>query len=630
MRSKKTPLIAIYISMGLSLCFLNSCAPTNSGQPSSISPFIETAAKDTLSQNKLKALHKSIDKLELFNSKIEIKDNKIVNKINYQEAQQIVSGIATAYREFETSLSDNIKKQIKFEAFNPQIKKILDEQSSERKILADLASGKANKSLFNESTYFKAITEQNEQQFVRLATKKMLENFFNEVTGLSKLSILVQSPPSSSSPNSTSKANESNSKDWILPSINIGFSIIILFFLIPSFNRILTLSKVLRRKNTHPTEIISGQPRNDEEGEALPQKSILQSIQNYIQPSTDLSLFEEQTNYILKELDLIKANTATISSTDLPSLSQSIQDLLNEIRIEVESVSTTQLPLLGQSILRLLNEIRVEVESVSTTHMSSNEDISGLLNNFKSEIKLSSNDVSKLQDKLSSEEKKVTEILQTILNKIESNVSNPLSLKVNELTIENNILSESIKKHEAGLEENRISISELNNQLKEFESDNIDLRNERDNLKREISQLSKNTTKQAQSDNTVGIKWNDIITAYQESPENILQYSQIKEEVMEDETHSYARRKNIHSPVILTSNDSSEGYYIISVENDFLLFPKEHAITSGQQRTAKALFKGYKNSIERFKLKMPARVIQMEPGKWKMEEQGLLEYDEIP
>jgi hypothetical protein len=80
----------------------------------------------------------------------------------------------------------------------------------------------------------------------------------------------------------------------------------------------------------------------------------------------------------------------------------------------------------------------------------------------------------------------------------------------------------------------------------------------------------------------------------------------------------------------LTSNNSSEGYYIISFGNEFLLFPKEHAITFGQQDTAKALFKGYNNSIERFKLKLPARVIQIESGKWKMKEAGLLEYGEKP
>jgi chromosome segregation ATPase len=250
-------------------------------------------------------------------------------------------------------------------------------------------------------------------------------------------------------------------------------------------------------------------------------------LQQYIQPSTT-SLFEEQLNIIIKELDEIK-----ISITSIPS--SKVLRLIEEIKLEVESISAA-VPLSNDDISRLYGEIKLEVESVAGTHLPSlRKEISRLLKDIKADISSVSttqllplsdeisgllNDLSNQQHKPSSEEK-IAEMLHNFLHNIENNISDPLYSEVNNLKSANEMLATKIKAYETRLEENDVSISDFKEQLQKSKSDNHDLLTEQDNLKRKIAQLSKDTKKQSQNDNLVDSRLINLINDYQESPEKI-------------------------------------------------------------------------------------------------------------
>jgi hypothetical protein len=74
---------------------------------------------------------------------------------------------------------------------------------------------------------------------------------------------------------------------------------------------------------------------------------------------------------------------------------------------------------------------------------------------------------------------------------------------------------------------------------------------------------------------------------------------------------------------------SPDGFYIVSVGNDYLLFPKQHAIAASQDLTASALFDGYRSgNISKFTLISPAQVTpDGGSGRWQLKYKGRLEYN---
>lgn len=82
-------------------------------------------------------------------------------------------------------------------------------------------------------------------------------------------------------------------------------------------------------------------------------------------------------------------------------------------------------------------------------------------------------------------------------------------------------------------------------------------------------------------------------------------------------------------PVVLTSNMSPDGFYVISVGKDYLLFPKQHAIPLSQKFTASALFDGYRSgNTSKFTLISPAQVTLVSgSGMWQLKHKGRLEYN---
>ncbi|MDJ0673711.1 MAG: hypothetical protein PX636_22615, partial [Microcystis sp. M53598_WE2] len=123
----------------------------------------------------------------------------------------------------------------------------------------------------------------------------------------------------------------------------------------------------------------------------------------------------------------------------------------------------------------------------------------------------------------------------------------------------------------------------------------------------------------------------NIINSYNQSPDAILNIHEVHKqgEVVEKEDTGMKRWKNSHEPVILTPNQSPDGFYVISVGSDYLLFPKQHAIAESQEFTASALFDGYKGGDTRkFTLISPAQVTPVGGrGMWQLKHKGRLEYN---
>ncbi|MBE9262203.1 hypothetical protein IQ224_08255 [Microcystis sp. LEGE 00066] len=178
----------------------------------------------------------------------------------------------------------------------------------------------------------------------------------------------------------------------------------------------------------------------------------------------------------------------------------------------------------------------------------------------------------------------------------------------------------------------------LHNQVHQLQQDKEDLelevkRNVQDigELKKQIERLRKLLNKEAIETVDIPWQWQNIINSYNQSPDAILNIHVVHKqgEVVEDEDKGAERRNNSSKPVVLTSNVSPDGFYIVSVGNDYLLFPKQHAIAASQKFTVSALFDGYKSgNTSKFTLISPAQVTPVgSSGMWQLKHKGRLEYN---
>ncbi len=178
----------------------------------------------------------------------------------------------------------------------------------------------------------------------------------------------------------------------------------------------------------------------------------------------------------------------------------------------------------------------------------------------------------------------------------------------------------------------------LNSQVNQLQQDKKDLElkvqtNVQDigELKKEIERLIKLLKKEAIETVDIPGQWQNIINSYNQSPDAILNIHGVHKqgEVVEDEDKGAERRTNSSKPVVLTSNVSPDGFYIVLVGNDYLLFPKQHAIAASQKFTVSALFDGYKSgNTSKFTLISPAQVTPVgSSGMWQLKHKGKLEYN---
>lgn len=192
---------------------------------------------------------------------------------------------------------------------------------------------------------------------------------------------------------------------------------------------------------------------------------------------------------------------------------------------------------------------------------------------------------------------------------------------------------DTVKIEKSKLEEQSTDLHNQVNQLQQ-DKENLELKvkknvQEIEELKKEIERLIKLLNKEAIEIVDIPSHWQSIITRYNQSPDAIFNTHEVHKqgEVVEDE--GTERRKNSHEPVILTPNQSPDGFYVISVGSDYLLFPKQHAIAPSQKFTASALFDGYKSgNTSKFTLISPAQVTRVSgSGMWQLKHKGRLEYN---
>ncbi len=179
----------------------------------------------------------------------------------------------------------------------------------------------------------------------------------------------------------------------------------------------------------------------------------------------------------------------------------------------------------------------------------------------------------------------------------------------------------------------------LNSEVSRLQQDKEDLelkvkRNVQDigELKKEIERLIKLLNKEPIETVDIPLQWRSIINSYNQSPDDIFKVNGVKlqGEVVEDEKKGAERRDDATKPVFLKSESSPNGfYYIISVAEKCLLFPKQHAIAASQKFTVSALFDGYKSgNTSKFTLISPAQVTQVtSSGMWQLKHKGKLEYN---
>ncbi|TRU20391.1 MAG: hypothetical protein EWV80_17890 [Microcystis aeruginosa Ma_QC_B_20070730_S2] len=178
----------------------------------------------------------------------------------------------------------------------------------------------------------------------------------------------------------------------------------------------------------------------------------------------------------------------------------------------------------------------------------------------------------------------------------------------------------------------------LNSQVHQLQQDNeiLELKvkinvQDIEELKKEIDRLRKLLNKEAIETVDIPLQWQNIINSYNQSPDAILNIHGVHKqgEVVEDEDKGAERRNNSSKPVVLTSNVSPDGFYIVLVGNDYLLFPKQHAIAASQKFTVSALFDGYRSgNTSKFTLISPAQVTPVgSSGMWQLKHKGKLEYN---
>ena len=709
MRVRKTFLI-LYLATGLSAGLLSGCnlsghqaqhSSSSSATGSSMGQSTTVADdQQTAAIKNLKALQQERTALNTFVANIQVTENeaKVENPVDYAKAKKIVDELATAYKTFKDSLSDDIKKKIGFNNIDSKIEPILEGTSQQRKILEDLAEGyklsppentynqKYNDAQTKLSQYtignqpiYQSDIDGEDGSRQRIATKKLLEQILNETNPLATLKIdnLSEQPTLTADKlkiQLEQLKKDINRNNWVWPLFNTLALLSVPISFIFLWDR---MGKIVLIHKLHKT----GKPETDIQqfkNEIVAIKTNLQEMSNELKKYLKNNESKEELKLTLRKIDEVKRDLERIYHDvilqHLDTLDPT-QDLIENyaerptrnFSTPQDNFSFQQLGDLNTKLDKLLQISQRNQSPISSSENSTTLDqILHLIQPLESQSQTLLYEIEQLKHKLVQKNenidfKYVKDKLDDLLQHFQENFRNLATNLIDEhdqrrkqlepfnpgeverLCQENQQLSSSCQDLKQQLDTVKIEKSkleeqstDLHNQVNQLQQDkeNLELKvkknvQEIEELKKEIERLIKLLNKEAIEIVDIPSHWQSIITRYNQSPDAIFNTHEVHKqgEVVEDE--GTERRKNSHEPVILTPNQSPDGFYVISVGSDYLLFPKQHAIAPSQKFTASALFDGYKSgNTSKFTLISPAQVTPVgSSGMWQLKHKGKLEYN---
>ncbi|GCA86886.1 hypothetical protein [Microcystis aeruginosa] len=604
MRVRKTFLI-LYLATGLSAGLLSGCNLSgHQAQPSSSSPATgssmgqsTTVADDqqTAAIDNLKALQQKRTALNTFVANIQVTESgtKVENRVDYAEAKKNVDELANAYKTFKDSLSDDIKTKIGFNNIDSKIEPILEGTSQQRKILEDLAKEQYSKAQdklsqlkIDSQPIYQSDIDGEDGSRQRIATKKLLEQILNETKPLATLTIdnsSTQNPITSNSPtNSLTTDDLKTQLEQLKKDINRNN------WIWPLFNTLalLSLSFIFLRSKRSGITITYDET-----------KQLTNSSDEHQKTLVELQKINEEIKRLQEKFSWLQ--------------------ILQFKKKQVDSSAVKQIETSLENVRKQVNELCEKI-IISPFVVSSNEAAKGIITGAKStspgENTLNTPGESGIQ--LSDIEciEKTIELLQSEIKGLGSK-------------------QDQFQSKIEGLEK---QIQELKKQIEGLENQIEGLKDQKENSLNQVQQLQQpkdNSELPANKTETVDIpgQWQNIINSYNQSPDDIFKVNgvQSRGEVVEDDKQQGLRWKDRSKPVLLEPQSPPNGfYYIISVEEKCLLFPKQHAIAPSQEFTASALFDGYKSdNTSKFTLISPAQVTPVHNGMWQLKHKGRLEYN---
>jgi hypothetical protein len=686
MRVRKTVLI-LYLATGLSVGLLNGCNPFSNTQtqpspsPTETSSQPVTDNQQTPAIENLRTLQQKRKALNTFVANIKVTESgtKVENPVDYAEAKKIVDELANAYKTFKDSLSDDIKTKIGFNNIDSKIEPILEGTSQQRKILEYLASKQhrqAQIKLQNLGFYTQTVDSTDPGQDgdnQRIATKELLKQILNVTQPLATLEIdnsSTQNPINSNSLTNSLTTDDLktqleqlkkdiNRNNWVWPLFNTLALLSVPISFIFLWSRMTGV--LITYKTKKPTD------SSDEQQKILVE---LQKIKSVIEG------LQEKVSW----LQILPFNKKPVSSSEVKEIEKSLENVRKQFNGLCEKIIISQSILvesdndkqeedtkavyfknwLEEQLQSIKKEIITDVKSTSLDETTQNtlKDLSDKVSNIQAIV--GSLSIGKEGGSISQHEEKVEQLEIKIKEYEDQDESNRLSQnlaeqrqqieqfssgEVEQLRQQNQGLSSSCRDLQQRLQtvnSEKVRLEEqtttLNSQVHQLQQDNKNLElkvkiNVRDieELKKEIERLRKLLTKEAIETVDIPWQWQNIINSYNQSPDAILNIHGVHKqgEVVEDEDKGAERRNNSSKPVVLTSNVSPDGFYIVLVGNDCLLFPKQHAIAPSQKFTASALFDGYKSgNTNKFTLISPAQVTSVSgSGMWQLKHKGRLEYN---
>jgi len=689
MRVRKTFLI-LYLATGLSAGLLNGCNPFSNTQtqpshsPTETSSQPVTDNQQTPAIENLRTLQQERTALNTFVANIKVTENetKVENPVNYAEAKKIVDELANAYKTFKDSLSDDIKTKIGFNNIDSKIEPILEGTSQQRKILEDLASKQhrqAQIKLQNLGFYTQTVDSTDPGQDgdnQRIATKKLLKQILNVTQPLATLKIDNSSEQPTLTTDDLKTQLEQLKKDinrnnWVWPLFNTLALLSVPISFIFLWSRMTGV--LITYKTKKPTD------SSDEQQKILVElpkiKSVIEGLQEKVSwlqilPFNKKQLSSSEVKEIEKSLENVRKQFNGLYEKII--ISQSILVESDNDKQEEDTKAVYFQNWLEELLQSIKKEIITDVKSTSLDETTQNtlKDLSNKFSNIQEivgslSIGKEGGSISQHKEKVDQLEIKIQEYedqkerhltrireLTDERNRLSQNLAEQRqqieqfsSGEVEQLRKENQRLSSSYKNLEtrlcnvniekAQLEQQATTLNSRVNQLQQDKKD-LELKvqtNAQDieALKREIEQLRKLLNKEAIETVDIPWQWQSIINYYNQSPDAIFNVNGVQRqgEVVEKEDTGMKRWDNSREPVILTPNQSPDGFYVISVGNDYLLFPKQHAIAESQEFTASALFDGYRSgNTSKFTLISPAQVTPVGSSRmWQLKHKGRLEYN---
>jgi len=693
MRVRKTFLI-LYLATGLSAGLLSGCnlsghqaqhSSSSSATGSSMGQSTTVADdQQTAAINNLKALREKREALNTFVANIQVTENeaKVENPVDYAKAKKIVDELATAYKTFKDSLSDDIKTKISFNNIDSKIEPILEGTSQQRKILEDLASKQhrqAQIKLQNLGFYTQTVDSTDPGQDgdnQRIATKELLKQILNVTQPLATLKIDNSSEQPTLTTDDLKTQLEQLKKDinrnnWVWPLFNTLALLSVPISFIFLWSRMTGV--LITYKTKKPTD------SSDEQQKILVElpkiKSVIEGLQEKVSwlqilPFNKKPLSSSEVKEIEKSLENVRKQFNGLYEKII--ISQSILVESDNDKQEEDTKAVYFQNWLEAQLQSIKKEIITDVKSTSLDETKQNtlKDLSDKVSNIQAIV--GSLSIGKEGGSISQHKEKVDQ-LDIKIKEYEDQKERHLT-RIRELTDERNRLSQNLAEQRQQIEQfssgeveqlrkenQRLSSSyqnletrlcnvniekaqleqqatTLNSQVNQLQQDkeNLALKanenvEEIQKLKTEIDRLRKLLKKEAIETVDIPWQWQNIINSYNQSPDAILNIHEVHKqgEVVEKEDTGMKRWKNSHEPVILTPNQSPDGFYVISVGSDYLLFPKQHAIAESQEFTASALFDGYKGGDTRkFTLISPAQVTRVsDSGMWQLKHKGKLEYN---